>query len=96
MSSRVALRAGLLWCHLKCWASDAPINKGGYVQVAHLVHKVPEELWSGRLALHLLAHRVRGSYSPFAPYIAHLPLGIAGLPMFFSPQARAAFLIRVK
>lgn len=48
---------------------------------------VPSELWGARLALALLAQRVLGAESPFAPYIANLPLGFPGLPMFFPKPA---------
>lgn len=54
-----------------------------------LMNLVPAELWGARLALQLLAHRVQGPTSPFAPYIASLPLGFS-TPTFFSPQAVAA------
>lgn len=48
---------------------------------------MPEELWGGRLALALLAHRAAGGSSPFASYVAHLPRGFPGVPMFFSREA---------
>ncbi|KIY97203.1 hypothetical protein MNEG_10760 [Monoraphidium neglectum] len=55
-----------------------------------LIGQVPEELWGGRLALALLAHRAAGPSSPFAPYIAQLPRGFPGVPMFFSREALEA------
>jgi Rubisco LSMT substrate-binding/SET domain len=78
-------------------------------RLLNLIQKVPTELWGAKLALQLLAHRIRGSRSDsinyntdgktntrnnqindFAPYIAALPLGFPGLPMFFPPDAIAA------
>lgn len=38
----------------------------------------------------VLAQRVRGGESRFAPYISHLPIGVAGLPMFFPREALQA------
>ncbi|GFR48096.1 hypothetical protein Agub_g9781, partial [Astrephomene gubernaculifera] len=52
-----------------------------------LIDKVPKDLRGAKLALQLLAQRVRGSDSPFAEYIAHLPKGVSGIPMFFSKRA---------
>jgi hypothetical protein len=37
----------------------------------------------------VVAHRLQGAASPFGPYIANLPLGVAGLPMFFGGEALA-------
>jgi hypothetical protein len=37
-----------------------------------------------------LAHRLLGEASPFAPYIANLPRGVPGLPMFFAGDTLAA------
>ena len=56
-------------------------------RVAALVAKVPEELWGGRLALQLLVHRALGGASHFAAYVNALPVGVPGLPMFFSGDA---------
>ncbi len=56
-------------------------------RIAALVERVPTELWGGRLALQLLAHRVLGDTSPFASYIDALPVGVPGLPIFFSGDA---------
>ena len=33
------------------------------------------------------AHRLQGEASPFAPYVRNLPMGVAGLPMFYSGEA---------
>ncbi len=33
--------------------------------------------------MQVLSHRVQGSQSAFDPYIRNLPVGVAGLPMFF-------------
>jgi len=52
-----------------------------------LIAQVPTELWGAKLALQLLAHRLQGDASPFEPYIANLPQGFPGLPMFFPPDA---------
>ncbi|DBA78761.1 TPA: hypothetical protein ACH3X1_008667 [Trebouxia sp. C0004] len=49
-----------------------------------LIEQVPQALWGARLALQVLSHRVQGSQSAFDPYIRNLPVGVAGLPMFFS------------
>lgn len=40
-----------------------------------------------RARAQVLAHRVAGDASPFAPYISQLPRGVPGLPMFFSGEA---------
>lgn len=40
--------------------------------------------------LQVVAHRLQGATSPFAPYISNLLLGVAGLPMFFGGDALAA------
>jgi histone-lysine N-methyltransferase SETD3 len=70
-----------------------------------LISKVPAELWGAKLALQLLAHRIHAGADSsddknssnstskldnFAPYIAALPLGFPGIPMFFPPDAIAA------
>ena len=47
---------------------------------------VPPELWGGRLAVRLLAHRAAGEASIFAPYLAALPTGFS-VPLFFSREA---------
>jgi hypothetical protein len=50
-----------------------------------VIHRVPAELWGGKLALQLLSHRiVAGPQSPFAAYLEALPIGFPGVPMFFS------------
>lgn len=36
--------------------------------------------------MQVLAHRVRGSGSVFAPYIQNLPVGVSGIPMFFGRE----------
>lgn len=33
--------------------------------------------------MQVLSHRVQGSESAFSPYIRNLPVGVAGIPMFF-------------
>ena len=38
----------------------------------------------------LLAERLAGSASHFAPYVRSLPVGVEGLPMFFSAPAMKA------
>lgn len=74
----VALPKGLL-------LADAPLaDPAREAALLRLQAAVPEELWGGRLALRLLAHRAAGEASPFAPYIGALPAGVPGLPMFFS------------
>ena len=55
-----------------------------------LIEQVPAELWGAKLALALLAQRLAGGASPFAAYIAALPVGVQGLPMFFPGDALAA------
>ena len=55
-----------------------------------LIARVPEELWGGRLALALLAERAKGPASPFAAYVAALPRGFPGVPMFFAREALEA------
>jgi hypothetical protein len=64
--------------------SDATVDPA----VLSLIHAVPEELWGVKLALQLLHERVvsKGD-SDFAAYIDLLPVGVQGLPMFFSQQA---------
>lgn len=48
-----------------------------------LIDQVPNELWGAKLALQLLAQRVAGPDSMFATYVAMLPRGFDGVPMFF-------------
>ncbi len=55
-----------------------------------LVRQVPQELWGGKLALHLLAQRARGNGSKWAPYIRNLPVGFVGVPMFFAGDELSA------
>lgn len=38
----------------------------------------------------VLAARIQGSDSAFAPYIANLPVGVSGVPMFFAREALEA------
>lgn len=52
-----------------------------------LIDKVPQELWGARLALQLLAERLAGEASHFAPYVRNLPVGFDGVPIFYGPQA---------
>lgn len=52
-----------------------------------LINQVPAELWGAKLALALLQHRVAGTDSPFAAYVAMLPVGFSGIPMFFGRDA---------
>jgi len=54
-------------------------------RLLELILQVPEELWSLRLGLKLLAERVH-SDSLYWPYIRHLPMSFPGIPLFFSPQ----------
>lgn len=56
-------------------------------RLAALINQIPPELWGAKLALQLLSHRLKGSDTPFLPYIANLPQGFPGLPMFFPPDA---------
>ena len=34
----------------------------------------------------MLAHRVQGSESPFSQYIQNLPVGVSGIPTFFTRE----------
>eukprot|EP00884_Botryococcus_braunii_P014680 jgi/Botrbrau1/23212/Bobra.0041s0056.1 len=61
--------------------------EGSDPRLLSLIEKVPEELWGGRLALQVLAHRIAGGTSPFQAYVKNLPVGISGLPLFFSKEA---------
>lgn len=38
----------------------------------------------------MVAHRLLGQASPFAPYISNLPMGVPGLPIFYSGEALGA------
>lgn len=49
-----------------------------------LIDKVPEALWGGKLSLRLLHERAKGDKSFFDPYLKSLPVGVPGLPMFYS------------
>lgn len=40
--------------------------------------------------MQVLAHRVQGSESSFAPYIQNLPVGVSGIPMFFGREPLTA------
>ena len=53
-------------------------------RLVRLIDLVPEELWGVKVALALLAERVKGPESPFHPYISNLPIGFSGVPMFYS------------
>ena len=64
--------------------------------MAALVERVPAELWGGRLALHLLAHRALGDHSPFATYIDALPVTHVGVPLFFGGAAIDALQVLLK
>lgn len=55
-----------------------------------LIRQVPQELWGGKLALQLLAQRALGNGSLWAPYIRNLPVGFAGVPMFFGGEELGA------
>jgi histone-lysine N-methyltransferase SETD3 len=48
-----------------------------------LIELVPRELWGAKLALKLLYERYRGEESSYAPYIANLPVGFPGVPIFY-------------
>ncbi|KAL6746522.1 hypothetical protein V8C86DRAFT_2940393 [Haematococcus lacustris] len=52
-----------------------------------VIDQVPAELWGAKLALQLLNHRLMAASSPYAAYIAQLPVGVAGVPIFFSREA---------
>ncbi|GFH20538.1 NADPH:adrenodoxin mitochondrial isoform X1 [Haematococcus lacustris] len=52
-----------------------------------VIDQVPAELWGAKLALQLLDHRLMAASSPYAAYIAQLPVGVAGVPIFFSREA---------
>ncbi|KAL4423246.1 hypothetical protein ABPG77_000038 [Micractinium sp. CCAP 211/92] len=67
-------------CHLTYDGSIDP-------RLLALIEQVPAELWGAKLALQVVAHRLLGQASPFAPYINNLPMGVAGLPMFFNGEA---------
>eukprot|EP00887_Chlorella_sp_A99_P000675 scaffold5.g675.t1 len=71
-------------CHLSYDGSSAD------PRLLRLIAQVPEELWGARLALQVLAERVKGGASSFAPYVAALPVGVPGLPMFFHGPSLAA------
>ncbi len=75
-------------------ACQLTLDEGTDPWVTALVAKVPEQLWGGRLALQLLVHRALGDASPFAAYVSALPVGVAGLPMFFSGEAIDALQVR--
>ena len=42
------------------------------------------------MLVQLLLHRVLGESSPFASYISALPVGVPGIPAFYSAEAVAA------
>ncbi|KAG2438459.1 hypothetical protein HYH02_010913 [Chlamydomonas schloesseri] len=67
-------------CHLTYGANDDP-------RLLALIDKVPSELWGAKLALQLIAQRLQGGESQFASYIAELPKGFPGIPMFFPRTA---------
>lgn len=49
-----------------------------------LIDQVPEALWGGKLSLRLLHERAKGDKSFFDPYLKSLPIGVPGLPIFYS------------
>jgi len=49
------------------------------------INEVPEELWSARLGLKLLAERTNPD-SDYWPYVRQLPAAFGGVPLFFSPE----------
>ncbi|PRW59274.1 histone-lysine N-methyltransferase setd3 [Chlorella sorokiniana] len=63
-------------CHLTYDGSTDP-------RLLALIDQVPTELWGAKLALQVVAHRLLGDASPYSPYIRNLPIGVAGLPMFY-------------
>lgn len=42
------------------------------------------------LCLQVLVQRIHGPDSPFAAYIANLPVGVSGVPMFYPREALEA------
>jgi histone-lysine N-methyltransferase SETD3 len=89
------LRAGerLIELPARCLLTYDDSGSGGTgtdPRLTALIAKVPEELWGGRLALALLAERAAGASSAFAPYVAALPVGFAGIPVFFGREALEA------
>ncbi|KAL6754076.1 hypothetical protein V8C86DRAFT_2713014 [Haematococcus lacustris] len=52
-----------------------------------VIDQVPAEQWAMKLALQLLNHRLMAASSPYAAYIAQLPVRVAGVPTFFSREA---------
>lgn len=74
-------------CHLTYQASGAGAADP---RLLALIEQVPPELWAARLALPLLAERLAGESSRYAPYISRLPAAIEGVPTFFGPEAISA------
>ena len=66
--------------HLTYGANDDP-------RLLALIEKVPSELWGAKLALQLIAQRLQGGESQFASYVAELPKGFPGIPVFFPRTA---------
>ena len=54
--------------------------------LTELIELVPKELWGAKLALKLLYERYRGTESSHAAYIANLPVGFPGVPIFFGKE----------
>lgn len=52
-----------------------------------VIEKVPKEFWAGRLSLKVLFERLCETKSSFWPYLQTLPIGVPGLPIFFSQTA---------
>ncbi|KAL4434341.1 hypothetical protein ABPG75_000782 [Micractinium tetrahymenae] len=67
-------------CHLTYDGSTDP-------RLLALIDQVPAELWGAKLALQVVAHRLLGQASPYAAYVNNLPMGVAGLPIFFNGEA---------
>lgn len=49
-----------------------------------LIDQVPDELWGGKLSLKLLYERAKGDDSFYLPYLRSLPIGVPGLPIFYT------------
>jgi len=56
-------------------------------ELVQLMDRIPEELWGAKLAVKLIHERLKGQDGFFWPYIANLPVGFPGLPLFFESDA---------
>lgn len=71
---------------------SAPLeHKGWPTLYRHAQHVKWATLRCGTiLLLQVLVARIQGPDSPFAHYIANLPVGVSGVPMFFAREALEA------